>query len=263
MNNLFLDTDQLKKLIPSAFSQQAHEQASGKYGFIPTSKVIEGLSDAGFYPTKASQTCCRNAENQSFTKHMIRFRRKGLEPVNGIVPEIILINSHDCTTSYQIRGGAYRFVCSNGLIVGTDLFTRKIKHQGDVTEKVIDSASDIIEIFPKAVKIANEWKSIELSPNQKEAFAESAMLLKWPNKEIELKPTFLLTPRRDIDCHDDLWTTFNVIQENIIRGGLRYRTPDAHRPKNRTRPVNSVSENVRLNTALWCLTEKMAELCTK
>lgn len=94
MNNLFLDTDQLKKLIPSAFSEQAHEQASGKYGFIPTARVIEGLSDAGFYPVKAWQTCCRSDANKPFTKHLIRFRKDGLEPVNGIVPEIILFLSN-------------------------------------------------------------------------------------------------------------------------------------------------------------------------
>ncbi len=262
MNNLYLNSEQLKRLVPSAFSEQASEKASGKYGFIPTSQVIEGLNDAGFFPIKAWQTCCRNSANKAFTKHLIRFQKEGLEPINGILPEIILINSHDCTTSYQIRGGAYRLVCQNGLIVGNDLFSRKIKHQGDITNEVVQSASDIIEIFPKAVKIANEWKSINLSERQKEAFAESAMLLKWPNQEIDIKPTYLLNPRRNDDCNDDLWTTFNVIQENIIRGGLRYRTPMAKRPKNRTRPVNSVSENVRLNTALWCLTEKMAELCT-
>ncbi len=262
MNNLFLDTHQLKKLIPSAFSEQAHEQASNKYGFIPTSKVIEGLGDAGFHPIKAWQTNCRNRENIPFTKHLIRFRKDGLEPINGIIPEIILVNSHDCTTSYQIRGGAYRLVCQNGLIVGSDLFKRSIKHQGDVTEKVISSASDIIEIFPKAVKIANEWKSIELSPKQKIAFAESALLLKWPNRELDVNPDYLTYPKRDADCSNDLWTTFNIIQEKLIKGGVKYRTPEAYRPENRTRPVNSVSENVRLNTALWCLTEKMAELCT-
>lgn len=261
MNNSFLNTEQLKKLVPSAYSQEANEKASGKYGFIPTSTVIEALGDNGFYPIKAWQTRCRSDSNKPFTRHLIRFRKEGMEPINGILPEIILVNSHDCTTSYQIRGGAYRLVCQNGLIVGSDLFSRKIKHHGDVTDKVVSSASDIIEIFPKAIKTANEWREIELSTQQKIAFAESAILLKWPNREVNINPEYLTFPKRYDDCHNDLWTTFNIVQEKIIKGGVKYRADSGI--KIRTRPVNSVHENVRLNTALWCLTEKMAELCTK
>jgi len=56
----------------------------------------------------------------------------------------------------------------------------------------------------------------------------------------------------------DLWTTFNTVQENLIRGGLRGRTAKGNRTS--TRAVKGVSENVRLNKALWTLAEKMAQL---
>ena len=46
-------------------------------------------------------------------KHMLRLRRDG--EINGQhVPEIILLNSHDGTSSYQMLPGYFRFVCQNG-----------------------------------------------------------------------------------------------------------------------------------------------------
>nr|UVN18177.1 hypothetical protein pPsy0462b_00032 [Pseudomonas syringae] len=39
--------------------------------------------------------------------------------------EIILLNSHDGSSSYQMIGGKFRFVCANGLVLGTLPLTRK------------------------------------------------------------------------------------------------------------------------------------------
>lgn len=251
--------DQLKTLTPSVFSVSPHEKTSSKYAVIPTIECIRGLSKEGFYPVEAKESRCRNADNKPFAKHSIRFRREGMVAVGGNVPEIVMINSHDGTSSYQLRAGIYRLVCANGLVVGNDLFHRKIRHQGDVVEKVVESAGEIIEIMPHAIQIAGEWKSINLDKEQKQAYAESAKLLKWDITEPNILPERLLNPRRYADIGDDLWTTFNTVQEHLIRGGVRYYDSESRR-RGSTRAVNSVSENSRINKALWNLTEKMAEL---
>ncbi|MBW8832642.1 MAG: DUF932 domain-containing protein [Burkholderiales bacterium] len=66
------------------------------------------------------------------------------------------------------------------------------------------------------------------------------------------------TPWRFEDRSDDLWTTFNRVQENLIQGGLQGRTP-AGRPM-RTRPVVGIDQGVKLNRALWVLAEEMRKL---
>lgn len=251
--------DQLRKQAPSIFSLEAHENTSSKYALIPTIECVRGLQKAGFYPVKVSESRCRNADNKPFAKHMIRFRREGLPSVGGNVPEIVMINSHNGTSSYQLRAGIYRLVCANGLVVGNDMFYRSIRHQGDVISKVVESANEIIEIMPEAIEVAEEWKGITLNVEQKQIFAESAALLKWDGDAIEVKAEKLLQPRRYQDTASDLWTTFNTVQENVIRGGVRYYNPQTYK-RGSTRAVNSVSENNRLNTALWNLTEKMASL---
>ena len=147
------------------------------------------------------------------------------------------------------------------MIVGNDVYCRRIKHQGAVVDLVVEAANDLIELAPKSMDKALEWKGINLSEGHKFAYAEAAMNLKWEENDegdFPLNASQLLEVSRNADKGSDLWTTFNVVQEKIIRGGIRYRTEKGDRQ--RTRAVNSVSENVRLNTALWTLTEKMAEL---
>jgi hypothetical protein len=262
----FLDEVQLAKMVPSVFASGGASNTSSRYGFIPTIEVIRALRTAGFHPVKAQQTKSRLEERQEFGKHLIRFRHESnlaSTKGDGLFSEIVMINSHDGSTSYQLRAGIYRLVCSNGLIVGDDCFERRVKHQGNVVEKVVEAANDLIEITPISVTKAREWEGIELQQDHKLAFAEAAAMLKWDQSQMDEKPLKqisqgLLSPRRYDDKKNDLWTTFNVIQENMIHGGVRYRTDAGSRQ--RTREVGSVSENVRLNTSLWALTEKMAQL---
>ena len=261
MNSTFLNEEALIRNVPSIFATSGSENTSSRYGFIPTIEVVRGLRTNGFYPVAAMQSKSRIEGRQQFVKHVMRFRHESnvdLQKKDGLFSEIVLINSHDGSTSYQLKAGVFRLVCSNGLIVGDECFSRKVKHQGDVINNVVKAANDLIEIAPISVKKAIEWQGVELKPEQSKVFAEVASTLKWEVDQVPLTPTQILKPRRFDDNKNDLWTTFNVIQENLIRGGVRYHTEEGDRMK--TRPVNSISENVRLNTALWTLTEKMAEL---
>ena len=42
--------------------------------------------------------------------------------------EIILINNHDGASSYQLLAGQFRFVCCNGLVIGTVSNDIRIPH---------------------------------------------------------------------------------------------------------------------------------------
>lgn len=255
-----LTESQLKFQAPSIFSEEAHEKTSSKYKLIPTIESVKGLQEAGFYPVKATESRCRTIENKPFVKHEIRFRKPGiLYGVGDYLPEIILTNSHDGKSSYQLRAGVYRLICSNGLTVGNDIFCRKIRHQKNCVEEVIHSAQEIIELVPEIIDKVEEWKGITLDVEARKVYSESAALLKWDQEKIPLPTERLLSPRREADKSPDLWTTFNAVQENLVRGGLRYYDSKNHR-RGRTREINSVNENSKINIALWNLTEKMAQL---
>ena len=68
----------------------------------------------------------------------------------------------------------------------------------------------------------------------------------------------LIEARRPEDFGNSLWTTFQRVQENALRGGQPGRGAKGRRLH--TRPVASIDRSVSLNRALWVLAEEMRKL---
>lgn len=256
----FLTQDDIARKAPSVFTQGSYEKTGTSYVPISTFSILKGLFDLGFGVTHALESRVRNKDRAGFSRHMLRLRRQDEQEINGNFPELVLVNAHDGSTSYQLRVGVYRLVCSNGMVVGNDVFCQRVRHQGDVIGRVAEAGREIIDIFPTVIEKTVDWSKIELSPQQQIAFANSAKTLKWdPQGNTEVLNEDLIRPKRSQDQSADLWTTFNVIQENLIKGGVTTRNKET-RERRKSRPVNSPYENNRLNMALWQLTEHMASL---
>jgi len=95
-----LPLEAVRQRAPAVFATSADEALSSKYTFIPTIRVLSGLMQSGFVPVDARQTRTRSA-SALHARHIIRFRRR-LETValNDSVPEVILVNSHDGSSTY-------------------------------------------------------------------------------------------------------------------------------------------------------------------
>lgn len=104
-----------------------------------------------------------------------------------------------------------------------------------------------------------------MSPPEQHAFAESARVLRFGDAEGQvtspITATQLLQVNRPADSGASLWKTFNRVQENVIRGGLRATDRStAGRVRHVTsRPVNGIDQDQRLNRALWLLAETLAK----
>ena len=73
----------------------------------------------------------------------------------------------------------------------------------------------------------------------------------------------MLDVRRSADQYNDAWTVFNRIQENVIRGGAMVKSFSDLNTEGRyrkSRAVNSVNENIRVNRQLWDIAENTLEL---
>ena len=259
-----LNIEQLKEQIPSIFAEEKHHSRSEKYSFIPTSDLLHRMAEEGFLPSEVRQGGSKDEEKRGFTKHLIRFRQQGgfVPVVNGdAFPEIILVNAHDGTSSYQLMSGWFRLVCSNGMIIAdTCGLSIKVPHRGNVDD-VIEASYKVVGDFPEQIKKVEAMGQIELTAPEQIAYAEAAASLRF-DEEAHVSPESLLVVQRQSDVGNDLWRTFNRVQERLIRGGVRTRRRDANnRPiRGRSREVNNIGENVKLNQALWALTEKMMEL---
>ena len=259
--------------LASVNQDHAKETTSSKYSFIPTNRILNTLKEAGWFPVKAQESRVRKAEKQGFQKHLIRLQNTrynnsaSLQPLSSrLTPEILLSSAHDGCASFLLMAGIFRQVCANGLIVADSMFgAHKIRHMGYTDDKVKEAIYNVVESTPKIFNRVQEFQSIQLKEEERIAFAQSALHLRFDDeqlKEINTSATIqrLLAPRRPEDSNATLWNTFNVIQEKFLKGG-RFSIPKERSVcANKTREVKSISENIRLNKSLWALTEKMAEL---
>jgi hypothetical protein len=255
-SNSALSNEQIAYHAPSVMASEAHESRGDRYSFIPTIQVIDGLRAEGFQPYEIRQTKVRDASKREHTKHMVRMRHAS-SIVADEVPEIILLNSHDGTSSYQIMSGVFRFVCSNGLIAG-DMFNNvKVRHSGNVVGDVIDGATRVLEDAKQIGSRIGDYKAITLDRDEQMALATSALQIRWGDDHPVHAGNMLLASRWQ-DQKNNLWTVYNRVQENMMKGGVAGRSATGRRTT--TRAVGGVTENVKLNKALWTLADTMAAL---
>jgi hypothetical protein len=252
-----LSNSQIAYHAPSVMAEAAHESRGERYSFIPTIQVIDGLRAEGFEPYEIRQTKVRDAGKREHTKHMVRMRHASQISTKDEVPEVILLNSHDGSSSYQIMSGVFRFVCSNGLIAGDTFNNLRVRHTGNVVGDVIEGATRILEDAKQIGYRIEDYKGIQLSQDEQRAFATAALQLRWGD-DAPVTTNRLLSVHRYADMGTDLWTTFNRVQENMMKGGLSGRSSTGRRTT--TRAVGGVNENVKLNKALWTLADSMAAL---
>ncbi len=217
-----LTREELMQVVPSVFGEDKHTSRSENYTWIPTITVLESLQREGFQPFFACQTRVRDPGRRGYTKHMLRLRRDG--EINGQhVPEIILLNSHDGTSSYQMLPGYFRFVCQNGCVCGQSLGEVRVPHRGNVVDRVIEGAYEVVGVFDRIEEKRDAMQSLVLPPPARQALAQAALTYRYGDEHQPVTTADILTPRRREDYGKDLWSAYQTIQENMLKGGISGR----------------------------------------
>ncbi|KVE91662.1 DUF932 domain-containing protein [Burkholderia vietnamiensis] len=256
-----LSDDQIRSVAPSIFADGKHASRSERYTYIPTIEVLRGLRNEGFQPFMVCQSRVRDPGKREYTKHMLRLRH-ATQIVGEEANEVVLLNSHDGTSSYQMLAGVLRFVCQNGMVAGDSVRDIRIPHKGNIARNVIDGAFDVLDTFDLIREQTDSMRGVELDRAEQHAFARSALALRYDPTDTEapspVTESQLLAPRRFEDRRDDLWTVFNRVQENLTKGGLHGRSRTGRAMS--TRPVTGIDQNVKLNRALWMLADAMRQM---
>ncbi|NYH14052.1 DUF932 domain-containing protein [Paraburkholderia bryophila] len=256
-----LSDDQIRRVAPSIFAEGKYDSRSERYTYIPTIDVLRGLRNEGFQPFMVCQTRVRDQDKREFTKHLIRMCPAS-EITGEDVNEIILLNSHDGTSSYQMLGGTYRFVCQNGMVAGETVGEVRVPHKGNIVQNVINGAFDVLDGFDLIREQKDGMKAVTLDRDEQQAFAHSALALRYDPTDADapapITESQLLSVRRFEDRRDDLLTVFNRTQENLTKGGLHGRSRTGRSMS--TRPITGIDQNVKLNRALWMLAEAMRQM---
>jgi hypothetical protein len=253
-----LSDELIASVAPSIFATAAHASRSDRYAYIPTSDVLNGLRREGFMPFAVAQSNTRKADRREHTRHMIRLRHADNINNAEAAHEIVLLNSHDGTSSYQMLSGMFRFVCANGLVCGDIENDIRVRHKGDIRDQVIEGAFTVLSHQDKAAAAVDTMRSLSLSLPEQLAFARAARVLRYGEEHAPITDAQVLEPKRSEDVGNDLWRVFNRTEENLTKGGMDGRTVTGKIRAQRA--VTGLDQNTKLNRALWTLAQEMAAL---
>ena len=139
----------------------------------------------------------------------------------------------------------------------------RVPHKGNIQGEVIEGAFRVLDQFDAVEASTEAMKVLTLKPEEERAFASAALALRFGERGEGQPPApvtaeQLIEARRPEDLGPSLWTTFQRVQENVMRGGQLGRSAQGRRLH--TRPVGSIDRTVSLNRALWVLAEEMRKL---
>lgn len=273
-----LTRDELIKAVPAVTALAPHYSRSERYGHATTLDVVDAMLANGYQIASAYAATVRKVDRVGYQRHMVRMRQPvtDLRQIGDALPEVSIVNSHDGTSSFQVSAGLLRIVCLNGLMVGTAWQDYRIAHRSNIVPKVIDAAFTVVSQFNNIGERVGHMQRLQLTSAQQSEFAERAHALRYGTDDedddattatnpaeprparILPSPDMFLRPRRWDDTGNDLWTTYNRVQENVIRGGIVSVGRMGRRWARRTsRAVKTIDGSVKINRGLWDIAESM------
>lgn len=291
-----LTNEQLRYRAPAIFADAPESDVSERYNFIKTIDVLDGLRDMGWLPVDAQQVKARTISRADTGVHMIKMEHPDIEPIGGTKVQALVINSHNRQRALTGAFGAIEFACANGLISGDMFNSIRIMHSSRMIAEAVESFQQVIANAPKMMDRIQLMRDVELTPEQRLVFARSALNYRYgahgtadqrplvaygSPRQIDLvrqqaehdgrqdeeivyipvRPEQMLQQQRNEQDPNSLWRTFNIIQENIIRGGAVGLNENYRRT--RTKEIKAIDSNVKTNKALWNMAEFLADTLTK
>lgn len=253
--------DQLRSELPQAFATAPASRVSARYSFIPTSQILTDLDTLGWKIRSITNPKYKSSNKQLHGKHLVRLYNPNINISSGTDVnhvEIALYNSSDGTSKFRMEVGIFRMVCSNGLVIKShDFGGINMRHSGYSFEALRTSIDTMIAGLPNVVTKINTFTARELDQTEMNTLAQQAYGLRNSGRQATPEElAAILTPRRDADRPNNLWTVFNRVQEAIITGGNLL--VDRRGRERSARPIRNLDKGLKLNQELWSLAEAMA-----
>jgi hypothetical protein len=241
----------------NSFTQdQRHMSKSEIFVPIKPAQIAEVLNANGFGLVSLKAGKARKPENMTHQTTIARYRSENPLQINGLYMDIVFKVPH-LYGSLQAFLGTYRQVCSNGLVVGSKFFEApRIRHSGDALTQVEALIPRLVSMHDQLVDSIREMQARDVTGTQIAEFVRQAAHLRLgqgddQTKIINVSYQDLIQVRRSEDRSPDAFSVMNVVQENLMRYGLRYQT-QSQDEKGRT--------NVRNMTARPILRSRQGEV---
>lgn len=238
---------EIEQRAPAVYAIDKAPHLSDRYHTVTTGNAIKIMMDHGFYPVQAAQV-----GRGLHAKHMLAFSPE-YKPSsqNELRAEILLYNAHDGTSSLRLLAGALRFVCTNGIVCGTEAQQARLRHTASTVSAFETLIEHTAKQLPNALGRIDNMRTKLLGTGDALEFIKTAAGFRWKEELItDNTVNDIYNPRRAADTRNDMWTVFNRAQESLVRGGVRVGPNDR-----KARALGSISSVLDVNTQLWALTE--------
>jgi hypothetical protein len=233
--------------LTTAFHKEV--ETANSYEGIHTASIIESLAVSGWELASSSQRRAYKTKVED-AYHVARLKHKTYKTIDGDRIELVISNSHDKSSSFKVNIGVFRLVCSNGLVLGENLLQPMIiPHKGFLT-KVVPELIDLYmaKALDKVEESIKKMQEKKLSTKEKKDLAEKAFYLKHKEGYAPFDLVQLYTPNRKEDNGSDLWSIYNVIQENLTHG--IYDIIGANGKGRKAKKITSPMSNLEINQKL-------------
>lgn len=266
----FLSTDEIKAAAPVIFAGGPTREVSERYVYADTPTIINDMDKLGWKVRQVGQRKARK-EATDFSPHFVRFanpdyRIKG----NGgdySFPEVVMKNRYDGLGAVEFMAGVFRLVCSNGMVIATQSFGEyKLNHRGYSFDEMRKLVGDRVVSIEEQVAVMNAMKDTTLMKEQQRELAMQGLLIrgqvskkeegKFRGKVDLLTLDEILTPERNEDKGNDLWNTFNVVQEKMVNGGF-YTQLGLNTKIRKVRAIKSFEQDLSLNKQLFSAAQEL------
>tara|TARA_R110002110_G_scaffold153514_7_gene346942 strand:+ start:269 stop:1024 length:756 start_codon:yes stop_codon:yes gene_type:complete len=246
-----MDLNEVARRCPAVLTGKASPGRSSRYGHVSTIECLEIFGEENWKPIDVQDT-----RGDPYGIHLVRLRKEGgaFDKNLGTEREAIIFNSHNGKKSLEILGGIFRFVCSNGLVIGDASSQFRRRHVGNPDpESMVAQALDSLDA---GVVNADRWRHRDLDISELQTFGRRAAELVYDKDWVTdmLASNLVATTLRIEDLGTDLWRTFNRVQENVLSGGITRALPDDPKKRvSRTREIKDFARINMINRDLWDL----------
>jgi len=246
--------------IATVTNTQPVSTVTEKYSLIKTDDVISLFQDNGFILSDYQESNYRKAEKEHKVRHLVRMNVAS-DIDQPVKREVVIMNSHDGTSSFKLNFGAFRMVCNNQLVFGDELLpTERIHHSSqDPWSRIQHYATAIQDILTTEEEMRLEMMNKKLSAYDIEQFAHAAVSLRESDMSKVLDYNAVNLAERPDDFGKTLWLTFNRIQSNILSGnyqklGIHTSTDGSiHEKYKQAKKLTNQGKIIEINKAIHSL----------
>jgi hypothetical protein len=192
-----------------------HGNVSDRFNVVQPASIGQAMTNHGLNIVSLSTGRAKHADKADFQRTLSRYR--GPEIAQGVFLDVVYDSKHMGRGVDKILLGIYRMICTNGLFVGMNFFKHEIRHSGHTYDSINAGIAAALTMQDSIARTIERMQRTQLDASQKEAFALEAVKLLTPANALQVRHR-LLAPRRLDDQSNDLWTVYNVVQENGVQG---------------------------------------------